>query len=111
MLGDMDLGVVPKRGGVFGDIAMSTKLMEFAAVGLPTLVSRTKADTYFLDETMAYFFEPGNAEELAAGIVKLHGDPEYRRSMGENARRLTKTVNWEQEKTKLLDVYRRVVEA
>ncbi len=109
VLARMDIGVVPKRGGVFADLAMSTKLMEFAAAGLPAVVSRTKADTYFLDDTMATFFEPGDAEALAAGIVKLCRDPDYGRRVAANAKAVTERVNWDQEKAKLLDVYRRLV--
>ncbi|RQW03787.1 glycosyltransferase, partial [candidate division KSB1 bacterium] len=45
ILRSMDVGVVPKRKGVFSDEAISTKLFEFAAVGLPTIVSRTRGDS------------------------------------------------------------------
>jgi len=44
ILRSMDVGVVPKRKGVFSDEGISTKLFEFAAVGLPTIVSRTCGD-------------------------------------------------------------------
>jgi glycosyltransferase involved in cell wall biosynthesis len=105
LLRTMDVGIVPKRGGVFGDMAMSTKLMEFAYAGLPSLVSRTKSDSWLFDDSMVFFFEPGNENQIAEGIIKLYQEPKYRESLAVNARRLFDRTNWETESEKLCQVY------
>jgi glycosyltransferase involved in cell wall biosynthesis len=106
LLKSMDAGVVPKRDGVFADLAMSTKLMEFAAVGLPAIASRTMPDTLFFDDRMVAFFEPGNEQQLADAIVMLHRDPGYRTGLARSAQRVFDVHNWHNEKAKLWSVYR-----
>ena len=55
-----DLGVVPKRADSFGNEAYSTKIMEFMSVRVPVVVSSTKIDRYYFDDSMRVrFFESG----------------------------------------------------
>jgi glycosyltransferase involved in cell wall biosynthesis len=105
----MDVGIVPKRNGVFAEDAMSTKLFEFAAVGLPAIVSRTKSDSLYFDESMVMFFEPEEDQDLADCIIKLYQDSELRQVLAQNARLLYRRVNWETEKKVLFKVYERIL--
>ena len=60
LLAQADIGVVPYRDDVFTDGLLPTKLMEYAAMGLPCVAARTTAiDAYFHD-TMVAFFRPGD---------------------------------------------------
>ena len=95
ILPSMDIGIVPKRGGLFADLAMSTKLFEFAAVGLPAVVSRTPADALYFDDTMVLFFEAGNERELAECIIRLCQDPQCRNRLAANAKTVFQRVTWE----------------
>jgi len=95
ILRSMDLGVVPKRTGVFSDEAISTKLFEFAAVGLPAVVSRTRGDSLYFDDSSVMFFEPDNHRELADCILKLYHNPELRKSIAEKANLLSTKMNWD----------------
>lgn len=70
----IDLGVVPKRKDSFGNEAFSTKIMEFMAMGVPVVVSRTRIDQYYFNERLVQFFEPQNTEDLAAKILGLAHD-------------------------------------
>jgi glycosyltransferase involved in cell wall biosynthesis len=74
------MGVVPKRDGFFSGEAFSTKLLEYMAVGLPVVASRTRIDEYYFTDEDVVFFEPENAEDLAGRIVELFEDEaEYER--------------------------------
>ena len=95
ILKTMDAGLVPKRGGVFAEDAISTKLFEFAAVGLPAIVSRTKSDALYFDDSMVMFFEPENIIELAGCIAKLYWEPQLRQSLSTNAGAVFQTLNWD----------------
>ena len=64
-LANADLGVVPKRADSFGNEAYSTKIMEFMSLGVPVVVSSTKIDRFYFDDSVVRFFESGNADALA----------------------------------------------
>jgi len=51
-----DLGVVPKRKDCFANEAFSTKILEFMAMGIPVIVSDTKIDKYYFDDSVLRFF-------------------------------------------------------
>ena len=105
----MYVGVVPKRNGIFADDAISTKLFEFAAVELPAIVSRTKSDSLYFDDSMVMFFEPENEKELADCIIKLYRNPRLGESLCQQSRLLCRKINWETEKIKLYTVYERML--
>lgn len=97
-----DLGVVPKRADLFGDEAFSTKIVEFMAVGVPVVVSRTKVDTRYFDDSLVIFFEPGNEEDLAEKLIRLRGDPELRRGFAQRALRWAEANSWNTKKAKYI---------
>lgn len=98
LLHRMDLGIVSKRSGVFAEDAVSTKLLEFAATGLPAVVSRTRGDMIFFDESMFVFVEPGNARELADGIMSLYLDRHRYAAMSAALRRWAEGNLWEKQR-------------
>jgi len=89
------IGVVPKRGGIFGSEAFSTKILEFMAAGLPVVASRTKIDEHYFNDTMVMFFEPDDHHDLAKCILELYHDPDKREMLAMNALEYTAENNWE----------------
>jgi glycosyltransferase involved in cell wall biosynthesis len=89
-----DIGVVPNRNDLFTDEILPTKLMEYAALGIPSLASRSTAvESYFTDE-MVRFVEPGNAEDMAEALVELANHPEQRATLAANAQRFSRQFQW-----------------
>jgi glycosyltransferase involved in cell wall biosynthesis len=76
VMATIDFGVVPKRKEGFGDIAFSTKIMEFMAMGVPVLASRTSIDEFYFGDRLVEFFESGNAADLAEKLLDLIHMPE-----------------------------------
>jgi glycosyltransferase involved in cell wall biosynthesis len=98
-----DLAVVPKRvSTAFGNEAASTKIMEFMSLGVPVIVSRTRIDSLYFDDSMVRFFPPENDEELARAIYDLWLHPERRKQMAENAQHYLELHNWAQQKHEYL---------
>jgi glycosyltransferase involved in cell wall biosynthesis len=101
-----DIGIVPKRNDTFGDEAFSTKILEFMAMSVPVIVSDTTVDRYYFDDKLVVFFESGNAEDLAASIIKLIRDPDARRLQVNNANEFITQNDWSNKK----DEYLRLVD-
>lgn len=94
-----DLAVVPKRASsTFGNEAMSTKIMEFMSLGVPVIVSRTKVDSYYHNDTRVKFFESENFVDLANAILLLRRNPKLRQLLVFNASAYIRTNNWHEKK-------------
>ena len=100
----MDIGIVPKRAGIFSSEAFSTKIFDYMAAGLPIVASKTKVDQYYFDDSMITFFEPENHEDLARCIIELYRNPQKAKSMVENAKRFVAENNWQSKKQLYFDL-------
>lgn len=94
-----DLAVVPKRtGSAFGSEAASTKIMEFMSLGVPVIVSRTRIDTFYHDDSMVKFVESENEADLASAMFLLWQSPELCQKLAENGSRYVQENNWARKK-------------
>src|SRR4029078_8590527 len=94
LLQDADVGVVPNRNDLFTNEILPTKLLEYAATGLPAIVSRTDAVERYFDGTMVRYVRPGDAQDLADAIAEMYADPGARRSLAANALTFAKQHSW-----------------
>ena len=94
MMTESDIGVVPKRAISFGNEAFSTKILEFMALGIPVLVSNTKIDQYYFDESLVKFFESDSEKDLAKNILLLIKDKELREQLITNSLKYIEENNW-----------------
>lgn len=89
-----DVGIIPYRNGVFTGGILPTKLMEYAALGIPAIVARTPSVSAYFDNTMVEFFDPGDVDGLAACIRKLHHDRDRLTELSQNITRFNERFNW-----------------
>jgi len=89
-----DAGVVPKRSDGFGNEAFSTKVMEFMAMGVPVIVSDTKIDRFYFNESLVMFFKSGDECDLAEKIVTLYHSQVIRQQLVDNSLQFIKENNW-----------------
>ncbi len=94
VMSQADLAVVPKRAESFGNEAVSTKILEFMALGVPVLQSRTKVGTYYDTESRVMFFESENVDDLARCMLLLTQDRPLRERLIANASEYVKENNW-----------------
>ena len=106
----VDLGVVPKRSDSFGNEAFSTKILEFMAMGVPVLASRTAIDQLYFDDTLVQFFESDSVADLAAQIQVLVNDATRRDALRAQADRFIRQNNWDVKRHVYLDLVDRLVD-
>jgi glycosyltransferase involved in cell wall biosynthesis len=102
VVANADLGVVPKRADSFGNEAYSTKIMEFMSLGVPVVVSATRVDRHYFDDTVVCFFESGNIEQMAQRMLTVLTDREKRDKLISNASAYVERECWDQHKQRYL---------
>lgn len=110
VMANADLGVVPKRADSFGNEAYSTKIMEFMSLGVPVVVSSTRIDRFYFDDSVVRFFESGNVDALAIAMLDVLGDSELRQRMTANASAYATRHSWEMRKADYLNLVDELVE-
>lgn len=104
IVGAADLGVVPKRADSFGNEAYSTKIMEFMSLGVPAVVSATRVDRHYFDDSVVRFFPSGDADALAAAMYDVLTDAALRSSLIRNASDYARQNSWERHKDRYLEL-------
>jgi len=104
VMANANLGIVPKRNDSFGGEAFSTKILEFMSVGVPVIVSETKIDQYYFDDSLVQFFEPGNEKDLAEKMMLLIKNNELRQQLTDNASKFIQNNYWDVKKHIYLDL-------
>ncbi len=91
------VGVFTPHLDVHIDMALSLKVPEFVAMGVPVVAVRTSIMTsLFRDDEVAMFADGDNAA-FAQWLVRLHREPELGLAMAERAGRFTRDHAWTNE--------------
>ena len=102
MLATVGVGLVPLRRDPFTDIILSTKLMEYVRLGIPTVVAWTPTLAhYFPADTVTYVHEL-TATAWADAIRGVLGDPEAARAQVARAQRLPAAQAWQASEAEFL---------
>ena len=74
-IGACDLGVIPNHRSAFAEINTPTRIFEYLALGKPVIAPRAVGISDYFDDDGLFFFELGNAEELAERIQYVYSHP------------------------------------
>jgi len=110
VMSQADLGVVPKRADSFGNEAYSTKIMEFMSLGVPMVVSSTKIDRFYFNDSIVRFFESGNPVALADAIIEVLQNDELRRRMIVSALEYAGQNSWQRRQGDYLELVDALIE-
>jgi glycosyltransferase involved in cell wall biosynthesis len=91
-----DLAIEPKRAtSAFGNEALSTKILEFMALGVPVIASKTRIHAYYYDDSIIQYYENDDAAALAQQMLRLVNDPGLRDRLAANAKKYAQMNNWD----------------
>jgi len=103
-----DLGVVPYLSDRFTDGLVPTKLLEYAAMELPAVASRTTAIQAYFSDTNTEFFEPGDVNDLSRCILMLFQNPDRLTELSLKSRNFNQRYNWSQISTEYVSLVNRL---
>lgn len=85
-------------------LSVSNKLFEYAAAGLPVIMSDIPEHRYLNDKyDFGLILEENSPRSLADAIIRLYTDTKLFARLAQNARRMSDKVTWENEFAQLVD--------
>ena len=102
-----DIGIVILQSIPRYIIAVSVKLFEYMASGIPVIASNFPETRKIIEKwNCGILVDPTNIQEISDAILWLLEHPEEAKQMGENGRRaVEETYNWENMEKRLFEVY------
>jgi len=99
-----DVGVVPNQRNAFTDINTPTRMFEYLALGKPVIAPRTPGIQDYFNPESLFFFESGNADELARQIAYIFFNPGEALKTVERGQEVFLAHTWAREKETLLSL-------
>jgi glycosyltransferase involved in cell wall biosynthesis len=109
LIAGSDIGLVPSRPEPYLQYSLSTKLLEYAAMGLPIIASDLATfRAHFGDEAIRYV-PGGDATALADAIRELAADPTAAARLGAKAHRVVAGYAWDVQARRYVQIVERLI--
>jgi len=101
------LGVISYEESPLTEVAIPTKVFEYAAAGKPMAIARLRALVDLFGDA-AEFFRAGDERDLASAIERILTDPARAKHLADKARDILTRCSWEIMQRRLLSTYERL---
>ena len=107
-----DVGLIPfKNSGLNNYYGLPNKIFEYVVAGVPVAASAFPEMSRLIEQhDIGVTFNPDDPTDIARAVAEVITDPERQAELRRNVRRAQRTLNWEVEHTKLLDLASRLLE-
>jgi glycosyltransferase involved in cell wall biosynthesis len=109
LLAESDIGLVPSRPEPYMDYSLSTKLLEFAAMGLPIIASHLATFRAHFSEEAIRYVAGNDARALAGAIRGLAADPAAAARLGAEAHRQAAAYAWDLQAERYVAIVERLI--
>jgi len=109
-LAQADVGIYTALSDPHMSIATPTKVLEYTAMGLPTIASRLPILEDLYKQGGIQFFEPGNPEDFARSVIDLYRNPDKRADLIRTADMShPQNIAWDKERKAYLNLLRQLL--
>jgi glycosyltransferase involved in cell wall biosynthesis len=89
------IGIVPVIADGFGQFILPMKLLEYVAMGIPTVCARLPGIQEHFDDQSLALYTPGDSDGLARQVDRLLGDPAAAERQAAHALQALESLRWE----------------
>jgi glycosyltransferase involved in cell wall biosynthesis len=104
LIAGSDIGLVPTLPEPYADYSLSTKLLEYAAMGLPIIATELATFRAHFTDAAIRLVPGGGPSALAEAIRADVADPEATVARGEEARRQAQAYAWSAQRQRYLEI-------
>jgi glycosyltransferase involved in cell wall biosynthesis len=110
LLAGSDIGLVPSRPEPYLQYSLSTKLLEYAAMGVPIIATDLATfRAHFSDEAIRYV-RGADPSALATAIREMAADPAAASRLGAEAQRQAAAYAWEVQAERYIRIVERLMD-
>jgi glycosyltransferase involved in cell wall biosynthesis len=109
LLADSDIGLVPTRPEPYAEYSLSTKLLEYAAMGVPIIATDLATFRAHFDERAIRYIPGGDPAALAAAVRADVADPEATEARGIEGQRQAQAYAWPEQRRRYLEIVERLL--
>lgn len=110
LLARSDIGLVPSLPEPYLEYSLSTKLLEYAAMGVPVVATDLATFRHHFTDAALRFVPGGDPDAIAGAVEALVDDPAATVAMGLEARAQAAAYDWELQKARYLAVVERLID-
>jgi len=111
LLAKAHFGLSPSQRDPWTDEVLPTKLLEYAALGIPVITFRNPVIERYFPEGSVTYVDPANPDNLLVAMRSLLSDPGRARRQAERAAAIIAEMRWDQQKLTYFEVIDRMVRA
>ena len=102
---ECDVGVIPNRLNPFTKINFPTRIFEYLHMKKPLVIPRTQGISDYFDEGSIFYFDAGDAENLANVIFNIYSDSGKTKEVINKGYEIYQKHRWEIQSKNLIKIY------
>ena len=106
---ECDVGIIPNRITPFTKINFPTRIFEYLHMKKPLVVPYTQGIRDYFDESSIFYFDAGDAENLANVIFDVYSNPTKTLDVVNKGHKIYQNYRWEHQSKNLIKIYRELL--